>query len=44
MIYKAAPYILIIGLLMIVTDGLWVVDTYDSYITYPKETYIYLVL
>ncbi|WP_438348438.1 hypothetical protein ACP8HI_22985 [Paenibacillus sp. FA6] len=44
MIYKAAPYILIIGLLIIVSDGLWVVDTYDSYVTYSKETYIYLVL
>ena len=44
MIYKAAPYILIIGILTIVSDGLWVVDTYESYVTYPKETYIYLVL
>lgn len=44
MIYKSAPYILIIGILIIVSDGLWVVDTYDSYVIYPKEAYIYLVL
>lgn len=43
-IYKAAPYILIIGILFIVLDGIWVVDNYDSYITYPKAAFIYLVI
>jgi hypothetical protein len=39
-----APYILMIGIILVVLDGLWVVDTYNSYYTYPKEAFIYLIL
>jgi hypothetical protein len=39
-----APYILMIGIILVVSDGLWVVDTYDSYDTYPKEAFIYFIL
>ncbi|MHA0855700.1 hypothetical protein [Paenibacillus sp. CMAA1364] len=43
-IYKMAPYLLLVGLLIIIMDGMWVIDNYYSYITYPKESYIYLIL
>lgn len=33
-----------IGIILVISDGLWVVDTYDSYDTYPKEAFIYLFL
>lgn len=33
-----------IGIVLVVLDGLWVVATYDSYYTYPKEAFIYLIL
>lgn len=43
-IYRAAPYILIIGIIFIILDGLWVVNTYDLYTMYPKEAYAYLAI
>jgi len=33
-----------IGIFLVVLDGLWVVDTYDSYDIYPREAYIFLNL
>lgn len=44
MIRRAAPYILFIGLTCIVVDGLWIVEHYDTYVTYPAEAFIYLIL
>lgn len=43
-IYKATPYILMIGIFLVVLDGLWIVDTYDLYAAYPKEAFITLML
>ena len=33
-----------VGIFLIVLDGLWVVDTYDSYDTYPREAVLFLIL
>lgn len=41
-VYKLAPYLLMLGMTFIVLDGIWVVNSYDSYPIYPKEAYIYL--
>ncbi|QUG43632.1 hypothetical protein KD050_10605 [Psychrobacillus sp. INOP01] len=44
MISKVAPYIFVIGLFCIVLDGLWIVESYDSIVSYPRESFVYLVL
>lgn len=41
---KVAPYILSIGLFCIVVDGLWIVESYDSIVSYPREAFVFLVL
>ena len=41
---RIAPYIFVGGLLCIVVDGLWIVETYDATISYPREACAYLVL
>lgn len=41
---KIAPYILVVGLFCIVLDGLWIVESYDSSISYPREALIYLLI
>ena len=43
-ISKTAPYIFIIGLFCIVLDGLWIVETYDSTVPYPREAFVNLIL
>ncbi|WP_160032520.1 hypothetical protein [Paenibacillus sp. An7] len=44
MMRRAAPYILFIGLTCVVVDGLWIVEHYDTYDTYPAEAFICLIL
>lgn len=41
---KIAPYILVVGLFCIVLDGLWIVESYDSSISYPREVFVYLLI
>jgi len=41
---KIAPYILVVGLFCIVLDGLWIVESYDSSVSYPREALIYLLI
>lgn len=43
-ISKAAPYIFLIGLFCIVLDGLWIVESYDSIISYPRWVFVYLII
>ncbi|WP_277584039.1 hypothetical protein [Psychrobacillus antarcticus] len=43
-ISKAAPYIFVIGLFCIVIDGLWIVESHNSIVSYPREAFVYLVL
>lgn len=43
-ISKVAPYIFIIGLFCIVLDGLWIVESYDSIVSYPREAFVYLIV
>lgn len=41
---KIAPYILVVGLFCIVLDGLWIVESYDSSVSYPREALTYLLI
>ena len=41
---KIAPYILVVGLFCIVLDGLWIVESYDSSVSYPREAFVYLII
>lgn len=41
---KIAPYILVVGLFCIVLDGLWIVESYDSSVSYPREAFVYLLI
>lgn len=41
---KAAPYIFVIGLFCIVLEGLWIVEAYDSIASYPKESFVFLIV
>lgn len=41
---KTAPYIFVTGLFCIVLDGLWIVETYDSTVSYPREAFIFFVI
>lgn len=42
MITKSAPYILLLGMIGIIIDGLWILTTYNDTEIYQKEAYIYL--
>ena len=41
---KFAPYVFVVGLFFIVLDGLWIVETYDSSVSYPREAFVYLLI
>ena len=41
---KFAPYVLVVGLFCIVLDGLWIVESYDSSVSYPREAFVYLII
>ncbi|MFJ7828132.1 hypothetical protein [Psychrobacillus sp. NPDC096623] len=43
-ISKAAPYILVIDLFCIVLDGLWIIESYETIDSYPREAIVYLVV
>ncbi|OIK15072.1 hypothetical protein [Bacillus sp. MUM 13] len=42
-IRKAAPYFLLAGLVCIVSSGLWVLNVYDDYDSYPYFSYMLLI-
>lgn len=41
---KFAPYVFVVGLFCIVLDGLWIVESYDSSVSYPREAFVYLII
>lgn len=43
-ILKSAPYLFMLGLLLVVMDGLWVVQTYNAYETYPREAFLFMLI